>query len=130
MPAIEDEDDISYLLRMIEGASDASSYEADAAAIIRRLQTELASERERREKALKALDFDGSRYAGDNLLGVLIDLRHAGADVVCLRTIDRVMGQIAEVCAALSKEPAQLNVFPALKDGDFPSGSQTFLADT
>ena len=23
-----------------------------------------------------------------------------------------------------------LNVFPALKDGDFPSGSQTFLADT
>jgi hypothetical protein len=22
------------------------------------------------------------------------------------------------------------NVFPALKDGDFPSGSQTFLADT
>lgn len=23
-----------------------------------------------------------------------------------------------------------VNVFPALKDGDFPSGSQTFLADT
>lgn len=38
-----------------------------------------------------------STHARHNLLGAYIDLERRGADKVCLRTIKRVMGQLARM---------------------------------
>jgi hypothetical protein len=62
---------------------------------------EITALRARAEKAQIALDFDGELDAADNLHGALIDLKRKGADPICIQTIERVMGQIADAYEAL-----------------------------
>lgn len=51
-------------------------------------------------------------HARHNLLGAYLDLQRAGADPICLKTIDRVMTQLAAVEEIL--EEAEKGRFPRL----------------
>lgn len=61
-------------------------------------------ERERMEAVLRILDFDGGLDAWANLKGALIDMEHAPTqppDAVCWNTLNRVLGQLFAVRAAI-----------------------------
>lgn len=61
------------------------------------------------ERIAAILDLKGPSHARHNLGGALHDLERQQADPVCLRTIQRVMKQLAEVEKAISASPSPHN---------------------
>jgi hypothetical protein len=68
------------------------------------LRGQLKSERERIGKVAAALGCGGAADAMQNLGSALTDLKRREADEVCIRTIERVVKQLAAVYEAINSQ--------------------------